>query len=507
MNQERFPKIAKETPRSEKEILTEEDVKDLAKGLSTNKEEVGGFADFIAKKFQKMNRRDFLKIAGGAIGTAVGLSIGYKYFEKNIDNLWAEYQREKIGEIEIEYSQELTDLYEKISKMPETKREFKDLKSSLNLVEKLAAYSEGIKISEKKTLSEFAKELSKKENFDSLIFGELHFSECTEEKAAYLLEKMIENNKKVAAICFEGLSFEKPEHTEATKRFNRGELSIKEMSKFVNFGNSLEDPLLNLARKDSIEIVGLEREGYEYYEYEKDYPGYTRFSAISERVGAVTKEKRKDGIVVTYIGKGHVTTDDWEGELRARDVLMEEPPLPSKEEALKNNYTIKEYLEKINLKPTAVLIDDWGVVTKLVDYALSHRFENLSPENQKSFYEKARSEWQKYILSDEEDFVVRYPRGSENAFSMIIPDKIDKIPEIPPILNGYKTIYENKYLAEMLNKGIEIGGFGAGWQEGKEILIPLYEQESTERIRVVKVDKNTGKIIKLYLPEQARERK
>ncbi len=351
----------------------------------------------IFRQIQKpMTRRKFLEIA-------IGLTTGY-VVNKEIDSMLNEYQKEKIRN---------------------NSQEFKDLQSSIELVEQIAEYPKLIEKSEKQTLKEFAKNLSKKE-FNDLILGEWHGFGTTSEKAAYLLEELIKNGIKISGLCFENLSYTNQGHVEATKKFNNGELSIEELFQQVEYLDSKE-PLLKLARKNSIEIIGLEKET-------KDLSidnWYVRFKEISERVGELSKKRIEDGILVAINGQTHVTIDTWKKDSLSAILGKGITPYPTEEEALKNNYTINEYLKKLNLKPIAIQIEDWQQLTRAIDSSLAGGYDRLSPQYQKIFYKKAAGEWQNFILKEKEAFVVPYPKGKENIFSLIIPSEV---PEKPPFL-------------------------------------------------------------------------
>ena len=389
------------------------------------------------------------------------------------------YDNEK--NYETVYSKELSEIYKEISKTSEKEREFEDLQSSIELAKKSFEYPKTIKGSEKKPIDDFIKDLSKEE-FDNLIIGEWHGFGPTEQEAAHIIEEYIKNGGKVSAICFERLSFTIPEDVKAARKFNEGNLSIQEMSKFAGFKNSL----LETAKNHSIEVVGIERrKGL----VQEDY--YGRFKSISERVGEVTKEKKDNGVVVVYIGQGHVTTDSWENDNLLSELKKGKPAYPSREKALENNYTLKEYLEKIGLKPIALQVEDWNQLTKAVDSSLAGRFKNLPEEDKIKFYEFSKKNWANYDLEENEIFVTKYPKGKDNTFSVIIPNKI---PKSPPLLNGYNAVYDNPYLAEMLNKE----GLGSISYEPN---IVFY----VKQVPIVEINKNTGELMKIYLPEQAKK--
>lgn len=521
MNQERrFPEIKKEVQKPKKDILTEKDISGLANGFSKDEKEVKGFADFVANKFKKMTRRDFLKIA--AVGTAAtaGL-IGRKYIEKNIDNWWTEYQKSKTPEVkeeefEIEYSKELTEFYDKVSKLPPREREFGDLKEGLELLKRTAEYPEKIKNSEKQSLPEFAQNLSKKE-FDNLILGEYHFSAPTPEIAVYIQKTLIENGRKISANGLEGVSYNNPTHIDAVKKFNEGKLSAQEMEetfKFIKRGGfgGIQEPRLEFAKEHSIEIAGIDVRKDEREEVAQFGPD-GRFSQISQRVGDIAKEKAKDGIVVTDIGQTHVTADSWENEILLSQLGLEDVP-PPKKEALENNYTVQDYLKKIRMKPVAIQMDDWAILTERVELALTSRFLNkVSPKDKEAFYKEAIKVWQIYILPQEEVFVSPYPdsEDKENTFSLVIPTQI---PEIPPLLNGYKAIYDQPILADMFErKGVLHAPLPPGFAPMPNLVIAVktnkyYKKDGVDinLIPVAEVDKKTGRAVKIYLPEQAKKK-
>lgn len=356
-----------------------------------NKDTEGSSKSFF-RRLEKPTRRDFVKIAAKAI---IGLATGY-VVNKEIDGLLAEYQKEKISK---------------------AIKESKDLQTSVELLGKVAEYPEMIEKSKKQTLNEFAEDISKKD-FDNIIFGEWHGFGPTSEKAVYLLEELIKNNKKISAICLEGLSYTDPEHIEITKRMNTKELPLDKIPKVI--GNS---DLIKFAKKYSIEIIGLEKG---LIEDEKDWR--IRFKDISERIGEISNDKTSDGILVTYIGQAHVTTDSWKNENLFYQLAQGVNRYPSEKEASENNSTIKEYLEKINLKPIAVQIEDWSKLTSFVDSFFSKGSEKFSLEDKKIFYEIAKNKWQSYRLKEKEDFVVPYPKAKDNTYSMIIPSEISEKP-------------------------------------------------------------------------------
>ncbi len=391
------------------EVSTQSDKKDsnplpkeiigLAEKIA-GKEEVKDFGDFINDKLKNMDRRTFLKIA---VGTAAG-AISVDYVAKNIDKLWTEFQKEKIGN---------------------NSKEFKDLQSSIKLVEQMAEYPKTIEKSEKQTLKEFVKNLSKKK-FTDLIMGEYHGFGPTSEKAAYLLEELIKNGIKISGLCFENLSYTNQEHIETTKKFNNGELSTEELFQHVEYLDSKE-PLLKLARKYSIEIIGLEKET-------KDLTidnWYGRFKEISEKIGEISKKRMNDGILVSDLGQTHVTVDTWKKDKLSAILSHGISQNPPEEEALENNYTIYEYLKKIGQRPIAIQIEDWQKLTCSTDSSLASGYDRLSPQYKKTFYKKAVHEWQNYILKEKEAFITSYPEGKENTFSLIIPSEV---PEKPPFL-------------------------------------------------------------------------
>ena len=399
-----------------------------------------------------------------------------------------EKQYDDKKDYKLDYSKELTIAYNEASEANEEEYEFKNLEASIELAEELFKYPEMIKSSEKIFLDDFIKDLSKEE-FDNLIIGEHHGFGPTEQKAARIIEELIKNNRNISAICLEGLSFEDPEKIETTKKFNEGKIPTNETSKVI----IARDSLLKTAQDNSIEIMGVETtEGKAVMSY-KDKVYYDRFKSISEKIGEITKEKGKDGIVVTYIGQGHVTIDSWKKENTLSELRKDKPAYPQEKEALESNYTIKEYLEKRGFNPVAFQVEDWKKLTKEADSSLAQRFNDLSEEDRAEFYDFSIEKWKNYVLEESGVFVTEYPNGEKNTFSVVIPGEISKT---PPILNGYKTIYDNPYLAKILDhEKISI-------DYGKNIEFSI--QINGERVPIIEIDKITGEPIKMYLPEQAK---
>jgi len=400
-----------------------------------------------------------------------------------------EKQHDDRGDYKLDYSKELTIAYNEMSEANEEKHEFKNLKTSIELAEEIFQYPEMIKSSEKILLDDFIKDLSK-EKFDNLIIGEWHGFGPTEQEAAHIIEKLIKNNRNISAICLEGLSFEDPEKIEATKKFNEGKMSDNETSKII----LLRDSLLKTARDNSIEIMGIETDEKGIVMGYKDEAHYDRFKSISEKIGEITEEKGEDGVVVTYIGQSHATIDSWKNDNVLSELKKDRPAYPQEKEALEKNYTIKEYLEKRGFDPIALQVEDWKILTEAVDSSLAQRFKNLSEEDRAKFYDFSIEKWKNYVLEESGVFITEYPDGKKNTFSVIIPSEI---PKTPPILNGYKIIYDNPYLSEILNhEKISINR-----AENIEFSIQI----NGEIVPIIEIDKTTGEPIKMYLPEQAKD--
>lgn len=414
------------TERDIRELLgAGKDIGELIKKVPTEK-----FQEFLDKlsKEKGLTRRKFTKetiekIIAVAAGTGISAAVLYELF------------REKGQKSKETTAEETTLEIEKTT--AEIEKEFDIEKASgIELFEKLAEYPEAIEKSRKQSLDKFAEDLAKKD-FDNLILGRSYGSAATNAEAAYFLEQLLKNGRKISAIGLENLSYTFPEHVEATKKFNKGKLSPREMYGLTEV-QDIAVPLLELAIKHSIEIVGLEPELLADVSRITAHKELPRFGQISERVGEVAKEKKEKGIVVTYVLEGNVTVDSWENEKLLHELAGEKIPYPPKEEVLKNNYTIKEYLKKIGLNPVAIQIEDWRWVTERLDAVLFKKFggvlgkrikpEDVNPEDLK----KAKEIWKKFILKEKEPFVVQYPKGEENTFAMIIPGKVPEVPSSLP---------------------------------------------------------------------------
>jgi hypothetical protein len=488
MNQERFPKIVKETPRAEKEILTKEDVKDLAGGFSADKEEIGGFSDFISNKFKKMSvsRRRFLKIAAGAV---VGLTIGYKYFKENIDNLWAEYQREKLSGYEIDYSEEMTQLYEEVKNFPERERKPEDINKNLKAVEGELKYIEFIKNSEKKNIGNLVDNLIGADS-DVILFGEWHGPESNAKNAVKILgEFKNKSQKKIIKIALEFLDFKDKKSVEYTEKFNKKEVSPEEFYLKGYFRSDIR-PLLEFAQKNNILIEGLEdKENFGYFK------GLERFTGMSHRVGKLTKEKNENEIVIVFAGAGHTTKKTWRFPEIANHLATMRPVLYISEEAAEiageKDYTFKEYLEKLGLRPAVVNLKDLSHSSMTVDNIFGYTYNFLGEEEAIQASNRFEEKWNNYKVGRKEPF---WMKESEDIHLFVNPSEI---PNTPPALNMFETIRKNHPILYKIIKKDYVD-----YQPFKYDQVLAFRSENYKSAKIADLDLKTGKVKKLYLPEQ-----
>lgn len=433
------------------------------------------FAEFVEKEIDKpRTRRNVLKLMGGA---AIALFINKDYILENINAWWAEFQ-EKENDFEIEYSEELTKLYEEgACLLPKKEKGIEDLKLKLDTLNESFRYVEALRNSEKKPLDEFITDLSKEE-FDALLFGVRHNS--PPETAAKILEGLIKKGKKFSQMDFEGLSITDTDDIEAVKKFNEGNLSREEMAGHIQ---ESVDSILDIVKANSINISGTElNKGFERPR------GFGRFTYISDVVEKSVRANQEKGIVGFYGGGGHVTLDNWNFSSRKFDGAYGE--------ALEKNYTVKEYLEKKGFNPRALLMENMEQLADFDDVGSSRLFEELPESERNSFYEKVIEQWQNYLLKEKTPFASKYPDGKKNSFSVVIPGQI---PPLPPQLNGFKTAYGNKYLSEILEK-FDLRSMR---RDDKTIKLEVYVNDKS--IPFVDVDSRTGKVTKMYLPMQAKK--
>lgn len=489
MNQEqRFPKIVKETPRAEKEILTKENIKSLAKGFSKNEEEVEGFSDFIVNKFKKMSvsRRRFLKIAAGAV---VGLTIGYKYFKENIDNLWAEYQREKLVGYEIGYSEEMTQLYEEVKNFPERKRKPEDINKNLKAVEDELKYIEFIKNSEKKNIGNLVENLIGADS-DVVLFGEWHGPESNAKNAVKILEEFKnKSQKKIIKIALEFLDFKDKKSVEYTEKFNKKEISSEEFFKVGNFRSDIR-PLLEFAQENNILIEGLEdKENFGYFK------GLERFTGMSHRVGKLTKEKNENEIVIVFAGAGHTTKETWRSPEVANHLATMRPTQYISEEAAEiageKEYTFKEYLEKLGLRPAVVNLKDLGHSSMTVDNIFGYTYNFLGEEEAIQSGKRFKEKWNNYKVGRKEPFWIK---ESEDIHLFVNPSEI---PNTPPALNMFEIIRKNHPILEKIIKNDYVD-----YQSFKYNVALYSNTEGQKSAKIAELDLKTGVVKKLYLPKQ-----
>lgn len=476
-NEELYMATEENKELSNKEIESViEDYLDGKKGV--NGKEKKDFIDLVKGKIEQIintpiTRRGFMKLA---VGVAAA-TISKEYLFDNIGKWWSEYEKEIMLEgVEIEYSDELSGLYERAKIMPMREYDIKKQKLNIDILEEHFNFFERIKNSEKKSLSEFVDILSKTE-FDNLSFGVRH--NLSPEIANKIIKGLDESGKKFAEFDFEGLSITEESDTEAVKKFNMNELSIKEMADHIQEN---VEPLIATAREKSINISGTElNKGF-------DRPvGYGRFAYLSERMKEAMERNNNKGIVVFYGGGAHVTKDTWNFSKRK---FREDY-----NDVSKNNYTIKEFLEKNGYKSVAVLIEDMGHY-ELEDVGLGDVYENLPRGEQEEFFERMIKLWENYHFESDEPFASKYPKGGENSYSVIDPTKV---PSIPPHLNGYKTAYSDDHLSEILNKF----PLRAMKRDGKNI--ELFISIDNKEVPFIKIDGETGKVKKIHFPKQSKE--
>lgn len=465
--------------------LSVNDIKDLSSKYSGDKEETDRFADFIMKKFKKsITRRDFLKTAAGA---AVGLTIGYAYFKENIDKLWLEFQEERENGYEIEYSEQLTELYEEVKNSPDKEIRHETLGKTLKDVNVLFENAEFIKNSDKKNLEYLANELDEKQ-LDVLLFGENHGPESNAKNAVAILEKL--KKKKISKICLEFLDRKDREKAALTELFNNKKISADEFFKNGNYPSDIR-PLLDFAQKNNIPVSGIE--DYENY---GDEAGFERFLSMSNIVEEEAKNKKENETIAVFTGKFHT---DQKNLGETFEYLMNEKPFfkESYDSGQQRNYTMKECLEESGLKPAVINLEDWKYTSSTDNLYVKEKYGRLQNDEEAEIFKNyCQKKWSSYMIGGENVFSVAN-KNAENTYTIVTPSEV---PDISPALNLSGEI-RKKYqkLQDILDKEAILSEFGS--QEAK-----IHKSFSGKDIKIAELHEKTGKIKKLFLPEQSKEK-
>ncbi len=479
-------------------LLTEDRIKELSLKYANSEEETDKFADFVSAKFKKsISRRDFLKIAAG---TAVGLTVGYKYFEKEIDNLWMEFQEQRENDYEIEYSEEMTKLYEELEKFPEKEVDYEKVNKNLNGISVEFEHAKFIKNSDKKEVDEMIDSIIANNN-DVILFGEYHGVDSNAVNAAQVLEKLMKKGKKIAKIGLEFLDFKNPESVELTEKFNNKQISSEE---FYYKGYFLSDikPLFEFAQKNNIPIEGLENEKSIDSNLSLMERVAQRATNMSLKVGSMAQEKDNSDVIVIFSGMAHSSKSGY-GEKKGKNYL---PPLQTVEyttqgtveQAVEKNYTFKEYLEKLGFKPTVIKLEDINHQAQVNNDLFGYTYNFLKEEDVQKFSERWKKEWQNYKIDRKNPFSID-SNDEKNSYLLVNPAEV---PNTPPALNVFEEIKKNFYpLHKMIHKIDYVS-----YESYKYKMSLLSQTKAGILAKLAEINSESGKIKKLYLPEQIKKK-
>ncbi len=508
-----FPKTEKEPSASKKKTLTESDIEDLARNFSKNEKEIEGFVEFIDNKFKKMSRRDFLKAAIGGIGAAASVSYCYKYFKENADKLWTEYQqlekkKEQIEpEYKIVYSKEMTELYEKVENLPNKEIKYKSLDEALKDVSELFKHAEFIKNSKKNNLEWLVNELNRRD-LDAILFGEYHGPKSNAVNLVKILESLqLKSNKKIAKIALEYVDFVDQRDVDLTEKFNKKEISIDDFyhasSHFKTDFRTDIRPILEFAWKNNIPITGLE----DKRNFSGEETGLKRFRNMSQRVGDLLKDKKGEEIIVTFSGLSHTTRKN----LSEKAIHEEERAIRGEkyDTSKEKDYTFKEHLEKIGFSAVAINLEDWKFIHTKDNWNLGTNYYLLKKGDDEIFYNYCQKRWNNYKTTEKETFSIE---NEEGIYTVVTPCKV---PETSPNLNVLKAIKKTPILKNLVDKK---DVFFLPFYKDPEnpyltkIFSPRYLKTHATKfidiaVKIADIDFETGKVRKLYLPEQAKDKR
>jgi len=378
------------------------------------------------------------------------------------------------------FSQKLADIYEEVKDSPDKNIEYGNLDESIEEADKFSDYAEFIQNSEKESVEDIIDNL-KENGANVLLFGEYHGPDSNAANTVEILEKMQDDDHKIANIAFEFLSYTDPKAIELVEQFNNGEISVEDFcSGDCLYTRSDISPILEFAQDNNIPITGIETGEHGFSNND-----LSRFTDISHRVGEIAEDNEEGEISAVFIGARHTTESNFN---------FDDPFTPEykegREEIDKNDYTIKEYLEELGLEPAAINLDNWEEYAKASDGYFKESYNQLEEEDAKLFGNHCMENWEKYQLEEKDVFAVNH-EGEKNVYSIVDPGKIT---EVPSFLNAFKSIDDNyPALKEIMKKNntfvtCQYGEISMGY--------------NNEEINIAQIDSETGQIEEIFLPEK-----
>jgi hypothetical protein len=503
---ERAEEILEKYDKDKERKATQEDIDMLAKEQASSKEEADAFNCFLENKFgiddkkkeYKISRRNLLKISGVVACGVVGI-IKYGYLKENFNKLWTEFMEQRENDYEIEYSKEMTALYKKTKNLPEKDLDSEAISENLKNIDKNFELAELIKNSAKENI-EILPELLKKENNDVVIFSEYHGAKSNAKNTVEILEKFKEkSDKKVSKIGLEGLDYTDMESAELVNKFNNGQISANDLY-FKSYFRTDVRLLLEFAQKNNIPIEGIEDEEKFGHTFDNTR-GMRRYTRLSHKVGSMAKEKKGDEVIIIFTGADHATINNW-GTDSVQNRLSQIKSTVSRSEkdiisSDENDYTFKEYLNKIGLKSAVINLKDLGYLSQINDHIMGQTNIWLLKEDSEKRSKEWKEKWNNYKSDQNEPYLI-IPRNEKESYEFINPEKI---PEAPPALNVFETI-KNNYpdVAKMIrNKYID-------YQPIEYNMFLVSQTGDGIAAKMADMDLDKGKIKKLYSPEQLKEK-
>ncbi len=495
-------KIAIEN-KNEKKLSSEEVEAVVEKYLSgkerTSVKEIKDFGDFVKEKIDKpITRRNALKLIIG--GAAAALFINKDYLLDNINVWWSEFQEQEENGYEIEYSKEMTALYKELEKFPEKEIDYEKVNKNLNGIGIEFKHAKFIKNSEKKEVDKMIDSIIANDN-DIILFGEYHGVDSNAINAVKVLEKLKEKSgKKITKIAFEFLDFNDPKSVELIEKFNNKQISAEDFHSKSYFQGNMK-PLLEFAQKNNISIEGLEDQKNINSELSLMEKAAQRAVNMSLKSGSLAKEKNNDNILVIFSGVAHSSKSGY-GEKKGHEYLsplqrIEYTTQTTAEQAVEKNLTFKEYLEEFGFKPAVIKLEDINHQAQVNNNLFGYTYNFLKEEDAQKISEQWKKEWQNYKIDRKNPFSIN-SNDEKNSYLVVNPSEI---PNTPPALNAFEEIKKNFYhLHKMIRKVNYVNYIPDKYEMN---LLAQTGADISAKLAEIKLE--SGKIKKLYLPEQLKK--
>jgi len=379
------------------------------------------------------------------------------------------------------FSEKLADIYGEIGDLPDRNIEYENLDESIKEADKFFDYAELIKNSEKESIDDVVEDLKEK-GTDVLLFGEYHGFDSSVANTVEVLEKMQDDDHKIAKIALEALSYTDPKAIELVEQFNNGEISAEEFYySGCLYARSDIKPILEFAQNNNIPITGIESGEHGAFSPND----LSRFTEISHRVAEIAEDKEEGEITAVFAGARHTT----ESNFNLDDITISEYK-EGRGEIDEKDYTIKEHLEELGFKPAAINLDEWKEFAKDSDEYFRGSYDKLEGDDASLFGDHCIENWENYKLDQKDVFAVDHS-GEENVYSIVAPGEIT---EVPSSLNAFKSIDDNyPSLKEIMNK--------------QDVFVACANDKISleyngEKADVVQIDSETGQIKEIFLPEE-----